>query len=74
MTEEAPRGIKLEMTPDRRERMKDIGTEVYTILRGKAESPIEALVILDFIQDYLEEMIGASYEGTVWIREDPGNA
>lgn len=61
-------GIVLyELTAERKEKLTKLSEEIIDILRKKTDSPAEAMVLLNFMQETLAESLGTEVTGKLHV-------
>jgi hypothetical protein len=58
LKEQDIRGVKIEITPELREKFERVSHEIIDLLRAKTIGPLEAYAVLRFVMDGLEEVCG----------------
>ena len=64
------RAVAFEMTPERKAKFSRIARKVVDLLKAETDGPIEACMILRFVQLGLEEMCGVA--GTIIVNGKDG--
>lgn len=64
--------VLYELTAERKQKLTKLSEEIIYILRKRTEGPGEAMVLLHFLQETLEESLGTNVAG-IEYREGPEN-
>lgn len=57
--------VKIELTPERKERMRRAADKIVDILMAETESSVEGLATLQFVVDAIQESQGGKYHGMI---------